>query len=66
MELTDLHEERGDDVAELAALLDRYVEDSERLRETLLIGAGPQDGGLRLELDPEREAKLRAPGYLDD
>ncbi|MEE8475885.1 MAG: sulfatase [Myxococcota bacterium] len=66
MELTDLHEEFGEDVAELAALLDRYVEDSARLRETLLNGAGPDNGGLRLELDPEREAKLRALGYLGD
>ena len=66
MELTDLHEEREDEVAELSALLDQYLEESTRLRETLLAEAGREDGGQSLDLDPEREAKLRALGYLDD
>lgn len=63
LEQDDLFPSRGSEAQDLVALVERYQEEREQERRTLL---GEQaEAGPAPQLDAEREAKLRALGYLE-
>jgi arylsulfatase A-like enzyme len=61
-EQRNLYSERRDEASDLVALLERYEEEREARSRDLLGEEEPSAPSLRL--DPEREEKLRALGYL--
>ena len=66
-EMTNLYRATSEDVRELEDLLDTYVATNRSLRAQLH-SAGPHEIsalGSELDLDPRREEKLRALGYLE-
>ncbi len=66
-ETRDLYGERAEEAEELRVLLAEYEREARRLRGEL--GRGPSSAtpaaGSDTQLDPEREEKLRALGYLE-
>jgi arylsulfatase A-like enzyme len=63
-EQRDLYPRRRDEASDLVALLERY-EDERRARSRELLGE-EEPHAPSLRLDPEREEKLRALGYLPE